>query len=204
MKLPPAIVDGRLIPVARRLDRSTAPRMVSALQAGGINVIEITVEGSSGVEAIAAVSGGDALVGAGTITSVSQAERAVEAGAAFLVSPHFDEEILAWATMRAVPLIPGAFTPTEVAGAWSHRPPGIKIFPANLGGAGYVSSLLGPFPDLLMIPTGGITAENAADYLTAGAVAVGVGGWLTAHDDYDEVARRAGLLAHVATSGDTG
>ncbi|HET9259319.1 MAG TPA: bifunctional 4-hydroxy-2-oxoglutarate aldolase/2-dehydro-3-deoxy-phosphogluconate aldolase, partial [Acidimicrobiia bacterium] len=118
MKLPPAIVDGRLIPVARRLDRSTAPRMVSALQAGGINVIEITVEGSSGVEAIAAVSGGDALVGAGTITSVSQAERAVDAGAAFLVSPHFDEEILAWATMRAVPLIPGAFTPTEVAGAW--------------------------------------------------------------------------------------
>jgi 2-dehydro-3-deoxyphosphogluconate aldolase / (4S)-4-hydroxy-2-oxoglutarate aldolase len=194
MKLPQAIVDGRLIPVARGLDRSTASRMVTALEAGGIRVIEITVEGSGGLEAISALADGEALVGAGTITSVSQAERAVDAGAQFLVSPHFDQEMLVWASMRAVPFIPGALTPTEVAGAWSHRPPAIKIFPANLGGPGYISGLLGPFPDLATIPTGGITSDNAADFLAAGAVAVGVGGWLTSHDDYDEVARRARLL----------
>ena len=194
MKLPQAIVDGRLIPVARGLDGLSAPRMLEALEAGGIYVVEITVEGSGGLAAISAASGGKALVGAGTITSVSQAERAVLSGAQFLVSPHFDEELLMWATMRAVPLIPGALTPTEVAGAWSHRPPAVKIFPADLGGPGYISSLLAPFPDLLMIPTGGITADNAVDYLSAGAVAVGVGGWLTSHDDYDEVQRRAGLL----------
>lgn len=204
MKLPQSIIDGRVIPVARGLDGSTAPNMVAALEAGGISVIEITVEGSGGLEAIAAVSGGDSLVGAGTITSVSQAERAVDAGAEFLVSPHFDVELLTWATMRAVPLIPGAFTPTEVSGAWSHRPPGVKIFPASLGGPGYLRSLLGPFPDLLMIPTGGIDADNAADYLAAGAVAVGVGGWLTSHGDLDEVTRRARLLTHLTTSGDTG
>lgn len=203
MKLPPAILEGRLIPVARGLGGSTAPGMVAALKAGGIDVIEITVEGKSGLEAIAAVSGKDTLVGAGTITTVSQAGRAVDAGAEFLVSPHFDAELLIWASMRAVPLIPGAFTPTEIAGAWSHRPPGIKIFPADLGGPGYLSSLLGPFPDLLMIPTGGITADNVADYLDSGAVAVGVGSWLTAHD-YDEVARRAALLTHLASSGDAG
>lgn len=204
MKLPQAITDGRVIPVARGLDAVTAPRLVTALEAGGINVIEVTVEGRGGIEAISAVSGRETLVGGGTITSVSQAERAVDAGAGFLVSPHFDEELLVWATMRAVPLIPGALTPTEVAAAWSHRPPGVKIFPADLGGPGYLGSLLGPFPDLLMIPTGGITADTAPDYLAAGAVAVGVGGWLTSHDDYDEVTKRAGLLAHLASSGDAG
>lgn len=191
MKLPSAIMDGRVIPVARGLDSRSAQVMVGALQAGGIDVIEITVEGAGGLEAIASVSTGDTLVGAGTVVTTSAAARAVDSGASFLVTPHFDEELLAWATARAVPLIPGAFTPTEIAAAWAHRPPAVKLFPASLGGPEYVRSLLAPYPDLVLIPTGGVDADNAAAFLSAGATAVGVGSWLTGPTDPSVITERA-------------
>jgi 2-dehydro-3-deoxyphosphogluconate aldolase/(4S)-4-hydroxy-2-oxoglutarate aldolase len=191
VKLPTAIVEGKVIPVARGLDARTAPAMVGALEAGGIDVIEITVEGSNGLEAISSVAAGDSLVGAGTVVTTSAAARAVDAGAAFLVTPHFDQELLAWATENAVPLIPGAFTPTEIAGAWAHRPPAVKLFPASLGGPDYVRSLMAPYPDLVLIPTGGIDADNAAAFLCAGATAVGVGSWLTGTNDGAVITERA-------------
>ena len=191
MKLPSAILDGRVIPVARGLDAESAPTTVRALQAGGIDVIEITVEGAGGLEAIASVTTGAALVGAGTVVTISAAARAVDAGAAFLVTPHFDEALLGWATMNAVPLLPGAFTPTEIAGAWAHRPPAVKLFPASLGGPDYIRSLLAPYPDLVLIPTGGIDADNAPAFLSAGAAAVGVGSWLTGPSDPEVITERA-------------
>jgi 2-dehydro-3-deoxyphosphogluconate aldolase/(4S)-4-hydroxy-2-oxoglutarate aldolase len=194
MKLPPAIVKGKVIPVARGLDATSAPVMVDALHAGGIDVIEITVEGSNGLGAIGSASRGNMLVGAGTVVTVSAAARAVDAGAVFLVTPHFDEKLLDWATMNAVPLIPGAFTPTEIAKAWEHRPPAVKLFPASLGGPDYVRSLLAPYPDLVLIPTGGIDADNAPSFLAAGAAAVGVGSWLTGPNDTSVITERARRL----------
>jgi 2-dehydro-3-deoxyphosphogluconate aldolase/(4S)-4-hydroxy-2-oxoglutarate aldolase len=134
------------------------------------------------------------MVGAGTITSTDQAEVAVEAGAAFLVSPHLDRVLIDWAQTEQVALVPGGLTPTEVWGAWSLGPPAVKVFPASVGGPGYVKSLLGPFPDLGLIPTGGIDEDNIVDYLKAGAVAVGVGAWLTSHSDLAEVTSRAERL----------
>jgi 2-dehydro-3-deoxyphosphogluconate aldolase / (4S)-4-hydroxy-2-oxoglutarate aldolase len=193
MSLPDVICRERVIPVARGLDATSAPRMVDALLAGGINTIEITVEAPGGMDAIASVASRLA-VGAGTVVSVGQALSAVAAGATFLVCPHVDEELLAWASASAVPLIPGAFTPTEIATAHRHRPPAIKVFPASIGGPGYVRSLLGPYPDLELIPTGGVDADNIAGYLAAGAVAAGVGGWLTGLEDHAEVTRRAARL----------
>jgi 2-dehydro-3-deoxyphosphogluconate aldolase / (4S)-4-hydroxy-2-oxoglutarate aldolase len=191
MTLPGPILEQRVIPVARGQDARTVPVLAEALRAGGISSIEITVEGSGGLEAIAAVSGGDLVVGAGTITTVDQAERAVAAGASFLVTPHLDLGLIEWASIQEVPIVPGALSPTEVATAWRHRPPAVKLFPAHVGGPEYLKSLRGPFPDVALIPTGGVDAGNIAAYLAAGAVAVGVGGWLTTHDDPGLVTERA-------------
>ncbi len=193
-ELPDVILAERVIPVARGLSASTAPRLALALLEGGLSTIEVTVEGPGGLEAIASLRGVDTLVGAGTVVSTKQAEAALQAGAQFVVSPHLDRGLLDWANDRGVPMIPGAMTPTEVASAWAMAATAVKIFPASVVGPEYVRSLLGPYPDLKMIPTGGIDGANAADYLSAGAVAVGVGSWLTRHDDLAAVAERANLL----------
>lgn len=194
MKLPEAITGQKVIAVARSQDADTVAVLLDALQRGGVSVLEVTVEAESGFAAMSAVAGGDATIGAGTITTVAQAERAVDAGAEFLVTPHLDETLLDWSQRNGVPLIPGGLTPTEIASAWSHGPPAVKLFPASLGGPGYLRSLLGPYPGLRLIPTGGVDATNVAEYLAAGALAVGVGGWLTSHDDPSVVAERAALL----------
>lgn len=194
MRLPEIIATEKVVPVARHLDETSAPRMVAALRDGGIHSIEITVESEGGISAIAAVAGGGTLVGAGTVVSITQAVAAVEAGAGFIVSPHFDSDLLAWAVQTGTPMIPGALTPTEVFRAWSGGPAAVKIFPADVSGPGYLRTLFGPYPNLKLLPTGGITSENIGDFLSAGAVAVGVGGWLTATDDYAKVTRRAALL----------
>lgn len=194
MSLPEVILEERVIPVARGLDGNTAPAMAKALLGGGIHSIEITVEGGGGFDAIAAVVGSGVVVGAGTVVTIDQASRAVGAGAQFLVSPHLDTDLLDWAAGKGVPMIPGGLTPTEIATAWRHHPPAVKVFPADVGGPGYLRSLRGPYPDLHLIPTGGVDDTNARAYLDAGAVAVGVGGWLTGASDLDEVTRRARLL----------
>ena len=187
----------RIVPVARSLDATTAPDVVNALQAGGIHSLEITVEAPGGLEAIAAVSGGGMTVGAGTIVAIYQAARAVDSGAEFLVTPHLDLTLLDWAQANDVPLIPGALTPTEILTAWRYQPPAVKVFPAHVGGPRYLRSLLGPYPGLRMIPTGGVDGDNARDYLDAGAVAVGVGGWLTSHSDLTVITERARQLVQV-------
>lgn len=191
-----------MIPVARGLDSATAPAVVEALQAGGLSSIEITVEGAHGIEAISSVAESGALVGAGTVVTIDQADQAITAGAVFLVSPHLDPRLIEWSISNSIPLIPGALTPTEVATAWAWGPPAVKIFPAGTVGPGYLTSLLGPYPGVPLIPTGGIDAGNALAYLEAGAVAVGIGGWLTGVGDPSEITRRA-LLLREAVRGST-
>lgn len=192
--LPDAIISEKVIPVARGLDGSTAPPLAEALSAGGLSSLEVTVEGPGGIDALESLRDRDVTAGAGTVVSVDQAVAATAAGAQFLVSPHLDLDLVDWAHEHGVPLIPGALTPTEVATAWRRQPPAVKIFPAHIGGPGYLKSLLGPYPDLVLIPTGGVDGDNAGAFLSAGAVAVGVGGWLTGHADLSEVTRRARLL----------
>lgn len=194
MRLPTVVLAERIVPVARRLDAARAPALVKALAAGGIHSIEVTVEAAGGLDAIAAIAGGETTVGAGTVVSVGQAGQAVDAGAEFLVSPHLDPELLEWAVAHDIALIPGALTPTEIVAARRHDPPAVKVFPAHVGGPQYLRSLLAPYPDLQLIPTGGVNGDNAAEYLAAGAAAVGVGGWLTGLADLDVVTERAGQL----------
>lgn len=112
-----------------------------------------------------------------------------------MVTPHLDVDLLEWAQTNEVDMIPGALTPSEIFAARQYQPPAVKLFPAHLGGPEYLSSLLGPYPDLALIPTGGVTGDNARSFLEAGAVAVGVGGWLTSHSELSVVTERARQLA---------
>lgn len=132
---------------------------------------------------------------AGTVMSTGEAADAVAAGATFLVSPHTDPDLVCWAAARGVAVVPGAFTPTEVAAAWNAGATAVKLFPASVGGPALVRELRGPFAHMAFIPSGGITAENAGAFLAAGAVAVGIGGWLTRNADPAVVEARARRLA---------
>jgi len=121
--------------------------------------------------------GSAALIGAGTVTTGEQAEQCIRAGAEFLVSPGLSTHVLAVAQACAKLAIPGALTPTELMHAQDNGAKLIKIFPCgNVGGPKYLQSLRGPFPQVSLIPTGGVNASNAPDYIAAGAFALGVGG----------------------------
>lgn len=193
-KLPDSILIEKVIPVARGLNADNAVPLASALRDGGINTIEVTVEGGGGFGAIRALAGSRMTVGAGTVVSIEQGEAAMAAGAEFLISPHSDDALIEWSISVGARLIPGGLTPTEISRAWSHPVPAVKVYPASVGGPGMIKSLLGPYPDVLLIPTGGVNGRNAAAYLTAGAAAVGVGGWLTGQTDLSVVTERAALL----------
>jgi 2-dehydro-3-deoxyphosphogluconate aldolase/(4S)-4-hydroxy-2-oxoglutarate aldolase len=194
MVLPEAILEERVIPVVRGLTADTAVSLAAALREGGLHVIEVTVEGARAIEAISSLNGSGSVVGAGTVTSIGLAAAATEAGAAFLVSPHSDPALNEWAASHGVPMIPGGLTPTEVFAAWRSGVSAVKVFPVSMGGPDLIRGLRGPFPDIPLIPTGGITALDAADYLAAGAVAVGVGGWLTGHSETAVVIERSRSL----------
>jgi 2-dehydro-3-deoxyphosphogluconate aldolase/(4S)-4-hydroxy-2-oxoglutarate aldolase len=189
--LPSAIADDRVIPVLRGLTSARVGEVTGVLGAAGMSVVEITMDSPAAITSIEATAGDGVVVGAGTVMSVAEAVAAVAAGATFLVSPHTDIEIVSWAVERGIPMMPGAFTPTEVATAWGAGVAAVKVFPASIVGPGILSALRGPFGDLPLVPTGGITADNALSYLEAGAAAVGIGGWLTGQSDLGVVAERA-------------
>jgi 2-dehydro-3-deoxyphosphogluconate aldolase/(4S)-4-hydroxy-2-oxoglutarate aldolase len=136
-----------------------------------------------------------ALVGAGTVLSVAAAARALDAGAGFIVSPHTDTELVAWCAARDVPCFPGALTPTEILAAWNAGASAVKLFPAASVGPAYLEQLAGPFPGIDLVPTGGVSAQTAAGWISAGAVAVGIGGWLIGDAEPEGVTARARLVA---------
>ena len=193
-QLPAAITDTRVIAVLRGLDPDRVEAVVNVLCQSGVTSVEITMDSPHAASSIERSLGGGAVIGAGTVMSVADAEAAVAAGAKFLVAPHTDIDVVRWATERGIPIIPGAFTPTEVATAWRAGAAAVKIFPASVGGPGLLKAVRGPFGDLPLVPTGGITASNAGAFLAAGAAAVGVGGWLTDHEDLGVVGERAVAL----------
>jgi 2-dehydro-3-deoxyphosphogluconate aldolase/(4S)-4-hydroxy-2-oxoglutarate aldolase len=173
--------DG-LVPVIRADSSDTALRIADALIAGGIRTLEITMTVPDALTAIRAIAdrlGREVLLGAGTVTGREMAEAAVDAGAEFLVTPCLVADVIAVARSRGVAVLPGALSPTEVFTAWSLGGDVIKIFPAsNAGGASYLKALKGPFPQIPLCPTGGVNLQTIADFVKAGAVAVGVGGEL--------------------------
>lgn len=178
------------MPVVRAATMESATRAVEAICAGGIPIVEVTLtvpSATSVIRHLVREHGNTALIGAGTVTTGEQAEQCIEAGAEFLVSPGLSIPVLSVAQARGKLAIPGALTPTELMNAREHGAKLIKIFPCdNVGGAKYLRSLKGPFPNAALIPTGGVNATNAADYIAAGAFALGVGGDLVNADALGE------------------
>jgi 2-dehydro-3-deoxyphosphogluconate aldolase/(4S)-4-hydroxy-2-oxoglutarate aldolase len=195
--IPGALLESRVVAVARHLDAAAAPLVGAALARGGVPVMEVTLNepraqallALEGLVAAAASFGG--LVGAGTVLSVDAAREAVERGAAFIVMPHVDARIVAWCIDRGVPCIPGALTPTEVLAAWQAGASAVKLFPASSVGPGFIGQLRGPFPGIPLLPTGGVSVDDAGAWIAAGAVAVGMGGWLIGDGDPAGVEIRA-------------
>jgi 2-dehydro-3-deoxyphosphogluconate aldolase / (4S)-4-hydroxy-2-oxoglutarate aldolase len=187
---------GGLVPVVRADSADLAVRVAQALVEGGIRTIEITMTVPDALQAIRSVRarfGPEVLIGAGTVTDRSMALGALEAGAEFLVSPCLVPEVIAGAQELGAAVLPGAMTPTEVFSAWSLGGDIVKVFPAShAGGAGYLKALKGPFPQIDLLPTGGVNLDTIAGFIEAGAVAVGVGGELVlksaiAAGDFDRI-----------------
>jgi 2-dehydro-3-deoxyphosphogluconate aldolase/(4S)-4-hydroxy-2-oxoglutarate aldolase len=192
-----AIEELGVIPVVRAASADEAMRAIDAIKEGGVSVLEITmtVPGAVGViEEVVKRFGSDATVGAGTVLDPETARVCILAGAQFVVSPALNIDTIAMCRRYGVPIIPGALTPTEVVTAWTAGADLVKIFPAgSMGGASYIKNLKGPLPQIKLIPTGGVSLKTAADFIRAGASALGVG-----TDLVDVKAIRAGE-AHVIT-----
>ena len=172
------LVAARVVGVLRAPSAARAIELAEPAIDAGLRAIEVTFTVPDAAAVIAELkhSGRQLIVGAGTVSSPTEAEAAVEAGATFLVSPHYDAEVLAAAKSLGVPYVPGALTPSEVFSAARATSGMVKVFPvARLGGSKYVSDLLGPYPALQLMVTGGVSLATAGEYLKAGAKAVGVG-----------------------------
>jgi 2-dehydro-3-deoxyphosphogluconate aldolase/(4S)-4-hydroxy-2-oxoglutarate aldolase len=183
-----------LVPVVVIDDASDALATASALKAGGVGVMEITLRTEAGLDAIAAVAEGDpdVLTGAGTVLSLGQAKAATDRGAKFIVSPGFDPEIVSWCIGNNIAVFPGCVTPTEITAALKLGLNVLKFFPANVyGGVKAIKALSGPFPMVRFIPTGGVDLSNLADFTIPQVAAIG-GGWLCPGSDI-----REGNFAHI-------
>jgi 2-dehydro-3-deoxyphosphogluconate aldolase / (4S)-4-hydroxy-2-oxoglutarate aldolase len=169
-----------LIPVLRAKNSKQAHAVVQAMIAGGVTVVEVTMTVPNAVELLRELKSEygpkGLLLGSGTVTTASEAQATINAGAEFVVSPSFHPEVVIATKTNGKLSIPGALTPTEVITAWKAKADYVKIFPCSaMGGASYLKSLLAPFPFLKLIPTGGVTLETAASFIRAGARALGVG-----------------------------
>lgn len=193
------IGDVGIVPVVRAASVDEAKRAVEAICAGGIPVVEITMTVPNAIAVIREVvqhHGNNVLIGAGTVTTSEQAESCIRAGAEFLVSPGLATSVLSLARTLGKLAIPGALTPTELMTALEHGARVIKIFPCgNVGGPKYIRSLKAPFPKACLIPTGGVNAANAAEFIAAGAFALGVGA-----DLVDAKALREGNLDKITAA----
>jgi 2-dehydro-3-deoxyphosphogluconate aldolase / (4S)-4-hydroxy-2-oxoglutarate aldolase len=173
------IVEVGLIPVVRAESADLALRAVAAIREGGVPVLEITmtVPGAIGIiEQVANRFGDTALVGAGTVLDPETARACILAGAQFVVSPALHLPTIECCRRYGVPVFPGALTPTEVVTAWQAGADMVKVFPCSaLGGASYLKALKAPLPQIDLIPTGGVSLKTAAEFLAAGATALGVG-----------------------------
>ncbi|MEV6279755.1 bifunctional 4-hydroxy-2-oxoglutarate aldolase/2-dehydro-3-deoxy-phosphogluconate aldolase [Nocardia sp. NPDC051832] len=187
----------RVLSVVRAPEIPDPVALAEALARSGIRALELTftTPGVLGYLAAAAAAEG-AVVGVGTVLHGAQAEAAIDSGARFLVTPGVRADVAAVAAARDIPVIMGAFTPTEVLTALDLGAAAVKIFPARALGPGYLKDLRGPFPDVALIPSGGVNAGNAAEFLAAGAVAVTAGTDVVAPSDvaagrWSDIATRA-------------
>lgn len=168
-----------VVPVVRAASKEEAMQVIEAIRAGGINVLEITMTVPRAVKVIEQVVdayGDEVVVGAGTVLDAETARACILAGASFVVSPSLNVDTIELCRRYSTAVMPGALTPTEVVTAWQAGADVVKVFPCGaLGGAKYLRALKAPLPQIELIPTGGVSLQTAADFIAAGAFALGVG-----------------------------
>ncbi len=198
------LADG-VVAIVRLDDLSAAVPLAAALAAGGVRAVEYTFTNRTAARAIEAARAeldGAALVGAGTVLDAETARTAILAGAQFVVTPTVALPVIELCNRYGIPTVIGAFTPTEILTAWQAGADFVKVFPASAGGPRYLKDVRGPLPQVRLIPTGGVGPDNAADFIRAGASALGVGGnlvdpKLVAAADWATVSERARALVNV-------
>jgi 2-dehydro-3-deoxyphosphogluconate aldolase / (4S)-4-hydroxy-2-oxoglutarate aldolase len=173
-----AIEQAGIVAIIRMKEPERVRAVVDAISEGGVRALEITMTVPGAVDVIhelAPQMPSGFLLGAGTVVDAETVKRVTDAGARFVVSPVFRREVIAACHERDVPVMPGCFTPTEILDAWDAGADVVKVFPATALGPGFFRDVRGPLPQIKMMPTGGVSVENAGDWIKAGAVAVGVG-----------------------------
>jgi len=200
------IAEDGVVAVIRMTDTAKLAKVIEAVRAGGVKCIEITMTVPGAVEIIRSLSSSmpaDVLIGAGTVTSPDMAEQVIAAGARFVVSPVLNLEVIALCRKHGIACMPGCYTPTEIFTAWNAGADVVKVFPATSLGPKYFKDLSGPFPKIRLMPTGGVSVDNAGEWIAAGAVAVGIGTDLLNKQFIDQeryaelTARAAAMYANV-------
>ena len=203
------LLDEKVVAIVRLDSGEKLVKVAEALKAGGISAIEFTVSTPGAIDMIkeaSATFGGEVLMGAGTVLDPETARAAILAGAEFIVTPTINLETLAICKRYGKSTVAGAMTPSEMLTAWEAGADLVKVFPVgNIGGAGYIKAVLAPLPQLRLVPVGGVSADNAAQFLEAGAVAVAVGGNLVnkkavANGDWAAITAEAKRLVEAVRS----
>ncbi|NET61680.1 MAG: bifunctional 4-hydroxy-2-oxoglutarate aldolase/2-dehydro-3-deoxy-phosphogluconate aldolase [Symploca sp. SIO2E6] len=192
----------RSIAVIRTSSPLLGRQMAQAVAQGGMSLIEITWNSHQAAELITQLRSElpTCIIGTGTILNQEQLQQAIAVGAQFLFTPHVDPKLIEFAVAKDVPIIPGALSPTEIITAWQAGASCVKVFPIQaVGGASYIKALQGPLHAIPLIPTGGVTLNNAQELITAGAIAVGLAGdlfpqTLIADHDWPAISQRAKSL----------
>ena len=173
-----AIEEAGVVAVIRIQEPDRLRAVIDALADGGVRALEVTMTVPGAIELIEELSStlpNDILLGAGTVLESATAGRVIEAGASFVVSPVLRPAIIDVCHRQGVPALPGCFSPTEILTAWESGADIVKVFPATALGPGFFTDVRGPLPHVKLMPTGGVTLDNAGEWIRAGAVAVGVG-----------------------------
>lgn len=183
------IIDSGVVAVIRMKDTNRLLKVIEAVRGGGVKSIEITMTVPGAVEIIRQLSKSvseDVIIGAGTVVDEETASKVIDAGAKFVVGPVLNLGVVGLCVQRGVPVMPGCYTPTEILAGWKAGADIIKVFPATSLGPKYFKDLRGPFPDIRLMPTGGVTIDNVGEWITAGACAVGIGSDLLDKKAIDE------------------
>lgn len=197
-----AVERAGIVAVIRIKEPAKLRAVVDAISEGGVRALEVTMTVPGAVELIrelAPTMPSGFLLGAGTVIDAETANRVIDAGASYIVSPVFRREVMSACHRRDVAVMPGCFTPTEILDAWDAGADIVKVFPATALGPGYIKDVRAPLPQVRLMPTGGVTVDNAGEWIRAGAVAVGVGTALLdakaiASGDYGVLRRNAAKI----------
>lgn len=201
------ITEGGVIAILRGVARDDAVAVAEAVVDAGVTALEVTADSPDATSSIEAISNrvDDALVGAGTVLDSETARAAQLAGAEFLVTPTVNADVIETANRYGTPIAVGAYTPTEALDAYQAGADLVKVFPAKTGGPDHVAAIGGPLPQIPLVPTGGVGADNAGEYVRAGAVAVGVGssivdGEAIADGAFDEIRSNARAVVEAVSA----